>query len=313
MTQIIALIGAKTLLGQEILQIMSENNIQADQIKPLATQKDIGKEISFGDDIITTLDFNDFDMNGADVIIYADTIYHAPHFFDDNMTLKAKIIDLSGYLYEQNSDVPSHYVALPSMRCAPIIDVLSYLCDQGVITSITMTGMESTSTQGKDGMDELFNQSRKFFMNDDDNNHVYERQIAFNVIPAIDGIDKDGHTDAETQTHKQIAKSLQNDSIEINSTFVSVPVFIGNSTAMTVTFDKDVSAKDIRTLLAEDDHVMLIDKESDMQFVSPTDIAGEDALFISRVRNNQNNNTTLSLWCCVDPVRYMAKKLMPFL
>jgi len=313
MTQQITLIGAKTLLGQEILQIMSDNGIQANQVKPLATQKDIGKEISFGDTIITTLDYSDFDLNSADVIIYTDTIYHAKPFFEDNPSIKAKIIDFSGYLYEQDTPHPDHYMALPSMRCMPLIDVLGLLCDQGVIQSITITGMESTSTQGKDGMDELFNQSRKFFMNDDDRNQVYERQIAFNVIPAIDGLDKNGHSDAETQVHKEILKSLKNDSLELNATFVSVPVFIGNSATLTIQFDKDVSDKDIRTLLAEHDDVMLIDKESDMQFVSPTDIAGEDALFISRVRNNPNNNRILSLWCCVDPVRYMAKNIMKYL
>ncbi len=161
---------------------------------------------------------------------------------------------------------------------------------------------EATSGEGKDGMDELFNQSRKFFVTDGLENVVFNKQIVFNTIPQIGDFMDDGKTQSEWSLSAEVKKLLDKD-IKITATCVQVPVFIGHGISVNVEFEGDIDAKIAMDLWRSDHDITVIDRASEMEFVTPVEIAGEDSVFISRIREDSTLDSGLSFWCAADNTR----------
>jgi aspartate-semialdehyde dehydrogenase len=158
------------------------------------------------------------------------------------------------------------------------------------------------SGAGKIGMDELFEQSRNIFVGDPAEAKTFTKQIAFNVIPHIDSFLDDGSTKEEWKMVVE-TKKIMGAKIKVVATCVRVPVFVGHSEALNVEFQNEISAEEAQTILREAPGIMLIDKREDGGYITPVEAAGDDATYVSRVREDPTVENGLSLWCVSDNLR----------
>ncbi len=296
----VAVIGARTLIGQSIIDVLVERDIDVETFFPITLKKQSGHEISFGESDYKTLDHDGFNYAPCDYIFLCDP----------KITIKsigktsAKIIDCSGQsaLENENSD---NIIPLPTMRSTQLIEALRPLQKYAPIKHVNVTAFESTSAQGRDGMDELFNQSRKFFVHDAMEHAVFSKQIAYNIIPQVDEFMDDGHTHAEWLLNAETKRFLDK-SIKLSATCTYVPVFVGTSMSVTVEFDGEIDKSTAKDLWRSNNNTVVIDRGSEMEYVSPVEIAGEDQIFISRVREDTSVDNGLIFWCVCDTVRMSA-------
>jgi aspartate-semialdehyde dehydrogenase len=181
------------------------------------------------------------------------------------------------------------------------------LHDEATITRIIVSTYQSVSGAGKEGMDELFEQSRAVFVGDPKENKKFTKQIAFNVIPHIDvfvgpDTDYDGYTKEELKMAIETNKILD-PNIRVSATCVRVPVFVGHSEAISIEFERPLSVARAQSLLREAPGVMLVDKREDGGYVTPVECVGDYATFVSRVRRDPTVENGLTLWCVSDNLR----------
>ena len=179
---------------------------------------------------------------------------------------------------------------------------LKPLHDRAKIKRVVVATYQSVSGAGKDGMDELFEQSRGIFVGDQVTPRNFTKQIAFNVIPHIDDFLDDGSTKEEWKMVVETKKILD-PKIKIVATCVRVPVFVGHSEAVNIEFENEISAAEAQDILRESPGVMLIDKREDGGYITPVECVGDYATFISRVREDSTVENGLSLWCVADNLR----------
>jgi aspartate-semialdehyde dehydrogenase len=179
---------------------------------------------------------------------------------------------------------------------------LKPLHDAAKIKRVVVATYQSVSGAGKEGMDELFEQSRAIFVGDSVEVRKFTKQIAFNVIPHIDSFLDDGSTKEEWKMVAETKKILDS-KIKVTATCVRVPVFVGHSEAINIEFENEISAKQAQDILREAPGVMLIDKREDAGYVTPIECVGDYATFVSRVREDPTVDSGLSLWCVSDNLR----------
>jgi aspartate-semialdehyde dehydrogenase len=151
-------------------------------------------------------------------------------------------------------------------------------------------------------MDELFEQSRNIFVGDSADAKKFTKQIAFNVIPHIDSFLEDGYTKEEWKMMVEVKKILD-PKIKLTATCVRVPVFVGHSEAVNIEYEREMSAETAQNILREAPGVMLIDKREDGGYITPVEAAGDDATYVSRVREDPTVDNGLAFWCVSDNLR----------
>jgi aspartate-semialdehyde dehydrogenase len=176
--------------------------------------------------------------------------------------------------------------------------------DLSKIKRVVVSTYQSTSGAGKAGMDELFNQTRGVYMNQASvmTRDKFTKQIAFNVIPHIDDFMDDGSTKEEWKMSAETRKILDPD-IKLVATCVRVPTFVGHGEAVTIEFAKPISASEARTALKKAPGISVVDHRADEGYVTPIECAGDDAVFVSRIRKDPTVKYGLSLWVCSDNLR----------
>lgn len=300
MTYNVAIIGVLSLVGHEILNILAETEFPIGKLYPLTTKKMSGREMSFGDRDVITHNMDDFDYSKADIVFVAGQDREAKSIIQKSLKANAKVIDCTGAsLFDEAHD---NLKSLPTSASAQLLSILTPLHESAKIKRVVVSTYEAVSVEGKDGMDELFNQSRKFFVSDAPENNFFDKQISFNVIPQIGDVMDDGQTNAEWRLSAEIKKCLDKE-ITVTATSVAVPIFIGTGMAVNVEFNSDIDAKMARQIWRDNDDTVVIDAGSEMEYVTPAEIAGEDSVFISRVRNDSTVNSGISFWCAADNIR----------
>lgn len=299
----IAVIGVSDLVGHEIITILSERDFPIDIIHALTSKRQSGKDLSFGDKDIRTKDVETFDFNGVDFVFYAQKHNPSKEIILKAVNAGAKVIDSSGVMTFE--DKHENITILPLARSQQLVEVLNDLHDESKIKRITVSTYEGTSGAGRDGMDELFSQSRKFFVTDGIEKNVFKKQIAFNVLPQVEDFMDDGQTESEWRVSAEIKKFIDND-IKTTITCVQVPVFIGYGMSVNVEFENDMDVKMARSLWRDNPSITIIDEKSELEYVTPAEISGEDAVFISRIRNDQTLDNGISFWCVADNIRATA-------
>jgi aspartate-semialdehyde dehydrogenase len=176
------------------------------------------------------------------------------------------------------------------------------LHDHAIIKRLVVSTYQSVSGAGKEGMDELFTQTRAVFVADGVENKKFTKRIAFNVIPHIDSFMEDGSTKEEWKVMVETKKMLD-PKIKVTCTAVRVPVFIGHAEAVNIEFEKPITADEARDILREAPGCLVIDKREDGGYITPLESAGEDATFISRIREDQTIENGLNMWVVSDNLR----------
>ena len=315
----VAVVGATGNVGREILNILAERQFPIDEIAAVASAKSTGDVIDFGDsgEELKVRNLEHFDFAGWDMALFAagsevSKIY-APRAAEAGCT----VIDNSS-LFRMDPDVPlivpevnpeaiagyrrKNIIANPNCSTAQLVVALKPLHDAAKIKRVVVATYQSVSGAGKRGMDELFEQSRNIFVGDSNEAGFFTKQIAFNVIPHIDSFLEDGSTKEEWKMMVETKKILD-PKIKVSATCVRVPVFVGHSEAVNVEFENELSAEQAQEILREAPGVMLVDKREDGGYVTPVEVVGEYATYVSRVRDDPTVDNGLSLWVVSDNLR----------
>jgi len=273
----IAVIGAPSLIGREILRCLAETSLAGAELVALAQGRGAGAEVSWGEKaVLKTRDVARFDYAGTALAIFACDAKLAAIEVPRAAAAGAVAIDLSGHFHLE-PDVP-------------LVVAATYQPASGV---------------GKDGMDELWSQTRGIFVNDDPEAQYFTKQIAFNVIPHIDRFMADGATREEWAMAAEIRKLVAPD-IQVSASCVRVPVMLGLGMALNIAFDRPINERDARDVLRKAPGLSLLDRRDDGGYASPAEIVGEDMVYVSRIRRDATLPNGLSLWAVGDDVRLGA-------
>ena len=315
----VAVVGATGNVGREMLSILAEREFPCDEIAAVASSRSTGTEIDFGETgkKLKVKNIEHFDFTGWDIALFAagsgPTKIYAPKaaaqgcVVIDNSSLYRMEPDVPLIVPEVNPDAIDGYtqrniIANPNCSTAQMVVALKPLHDAFGIKRVVVSTYQSVSGAGKQGMDELFEQSRAIFVGDQVEPKKFNKQIAFNVIPHIDVFLDDGSTKEEWKMVVE-TKKIMDPKIKLHATCVRVPVFVGHSESLNIEFEKEVSAEEAQNILREAPGVMLVDKREDGGYVTPVECVGDSATYISRVREDPTVENGLALWCVSDNLR----------
>jgi aspartate-semialdehyde dehydrogenase len=312
----VAVVGATGNVGREMLSVLAERQFPVSEVVALASTRSVGTEVSFGDRILKVKALEYFDFKGTDICLMSAGGKVAKEWAPKIVAQGAIVIDNSSawrmdrgvplVVPEVNADALSEIkkgiIANPNCSTAQLVVALKPLHDLATIKRAVISTYQSVSGAGKDAMDELFRQTRAVFVADPIEREKFTKQIAFNVIPHIDVFLDSGYTKEEWKMMVETQKILDPD-ILVTATCVRVPVFIGHSEAVTLEFEKPITAEKARAVLRAAPGVLLIDKREDGGYATPIECAGEDATYVSRVRKDPTVENGLSLWIVADNLR----------
>lgn len=313
----VAVVGATGNVGREMLNILAERKFPVSEVVALASRRSMGVDVSYGDKILKCKTLEHFDFAGTDICLMSAGSSVSKEWSPKIAAQGAVVIDNSScWRYDQAVPlvVPevnaAHLdgwrkkgiVANPNCSTAQLVVVLKPLHERFRIRRVVVATYQSVSGAGKEGMDELFTQTKAIFVNDPVDHKKFTKQIAFNVIPHIDVFMEDGYTKEEWKMMVE-TKKIIDPKIKLTATCARVPVFIGHSEAVNIEFDEPVTADEARAVLRAAPGVLVVDKHEDGGYVSPLECAGEDASFVSRIREDMTVENGLSLWCVSDNLR----------
>jgi len=313
----IAIVGATGNVGHELLNILAERNFPATEVVALASRKSLGREVSYGDKTLKVKALEQFDFSGTDICLmsaggdvsgqWTPKIAAAGCVVIDNSSKWRTDPDVPLLIPEVNPDAidifsRKNIIANPNCSTMQLLVALKPLHDVATIKRIVVSTYQSVSGTGKDGMDELFNQTRAIFVNDGIESHVYPKQIAFNVIPHGGEFMEDGQT---TEEWKMVieTKKILDPKIKVTATVVRVPVFVGHSEAVNIEFEDPMEDDQARDILREAPGVLVVDKREDGGYMTPVECVGDFATFVSRIRVDPTVENGLNLWIVSDNLR----------
>jgi aspartate-semialdehyde dehydrogenase len=313
----VAVVGATGNVGREMLNILAERAFPADEVLALASRRSVGTEVSYGDKILKIkaleyLDFSDVDiclMSAGSAVAkeWAPKIAAAGAVVIDNSSCWRYDADVPLVVPEVNADAVAGFrkkgiIANPNCSTAQLVVALKPLHDRAKIKRVVVSTYQSVSGAGKEAMDELFAQTKAVFTMDEPKSKKFPKRMAFNVIPHIDVFQDDGFTREEWKMVVETKKILD-PKIKVVATCVRVPVFIGHSEAVNIEFHEPITADEARDTLRMAPGCVVIDKRESGGYVTPYECAGEDATFISRIREDATVEYGLVLWVVSDNLR----------
>lgn len=314
----VVVVGATGNVGREMLNILAERLFPVDKIAAVASRRSLGTEVSFGDKTLKTTDLDVFDFTGWDMALFAvgseATKLYAPKAAKagcvviDNSSLYRYDVDVPLIVPEVNPQAIHDYakkniIANPNCSTAQMVVALKPLHDRATIKRVVVSTYQSVSGAGKEGIDELWDQTKSIYNPTDSKPpKKFTKQIAFNVIPHIDVFLDSGETKEEWKMVAE-TKKIVDPKIKVTATCVRVPVFVGHSEAVNIEFEDFLDEDEARDILREAPGVMVIDKREDGGYVTPVECVGDFATFISRIRQDSTIDNGLNLWCVSDNLR----------
>lgn len=314
----VAVVGATGAVGREILKTLAERDFPISDIAAVASGRSAGTEISFGEKrVLKTQNLEKFDFHGWDIGLFSPgasvSAVHAPRA----AAAGCVVIDNTSH-FRMDSEVPlvvpevnpqalagfrkKGIIANPNCSTIQMVVALKPLHDEFRVKRVSVATYPSVSGAGKEGMDELFNNSRALYVNDAVTPQQFTKNIAFNAIPHIDVFMDDGSTKEEWKMVVETKKILD-PAIAVFATCVRVPVFIGHAEAVHVEFERPITAGEARAALRDAPGVTVLDVREDGGYATPAEIAGEDDVFVSRIRKDPTVENGLAFWCVSDNLR----------
>jgi aspartate-semialdehyde dehydrogenase len=314
----VAVVGATGAVGREMLAMLAERDFPADEVVALASERSAGAEVSFGEDeVLKVRDLDSFDFKGVDIGLFSPGAKVSAVYAPRAAAAGCVVIDNTSH-FRMDPDVPlvvpevnpkaiagyakRNIIANPNCSTIQMVVALKPLHDLAKIKRVVVATYQSVSGAGKEAMDELFDQTRAIYMNQQVLPETFTKQIAFNVIPHIDAFLEDGATKEEWKMAVETKKILD-PAIEVMATCVRVPVFIGHAEAVNVEFERPITVDEARAALRKAPGVSVIDYRADEGYVTPVESAGEDAVYVSRVRQDKTVPHGLALWVVADNLR----------
>jgi aspartate-semialdehyde dehydrogenase len=312
----VAVVGATGNVGREMLNVLSERAFPASEVVALASTRSVGTEVSFGDKTLKVKALDYYDFKGTDICLMSAGGAVSKEWSPKIAAQGCLVIDNSSQ-WRMDREVPlvvpevnvsaldgikKGIIANPNCSTAQLVVALKPLHDVAKIKRLVVSTYQSVSGAGKEGMDELFRQTRAVFVADPIEKSKFTKQIAFNVIPHIDAFLDSGYTKEEWKMMVEVQKILDPD-IQTTVTCVRVPVFIGHSESVNIEFEQPITAEKARNILREAPGVLVVDKREDEGYATPVECAGEDATYVSRIRKDPTIDNGLSMWVVSDNLR----------
>ena len=313
----VAVVGATGNVGREMLAILAERQFPVSEVVALASSQSIGREVSFGDRTLKCKALDHYDFSATDICLmsaggavskeWSPRIGKQGCLVIDNSSAWRLDPDVPLVVPEVNAEAAKSFsrkyiIANPNCSTAQLVVALKPLHDFAKIKRVVVSTYQSVSGAGKDAMDELFSQTRAVFVSDPVEAKKFPKRIAFNVIPHIDVFMDDGSTKEEWKMVAETKKILD-PKIKLTATCVRVPVFIGHSEAVNIEFENPISADEAREILREAPGCLVIDRREPGGYITPHEAAGEDATYISRIREDPTIDNGLNIWVVSDNLR----------
>lgn len=314
----LAVVGATGNVGRETIKTLAERKFPVSEVVALASARSVGTEISYGDNkILVVQDLAKYDFHGTDICFFSADANISAEFAPKAADSGCIVIDKSAR-FRMDPDVPlvvpevnpqalaeyttRNIVANPNNTTIQLVMALKPLHDLVPIKRVVVSTYQAVSGAGREAMDELFTQTRAIFVNDALVQEQFHKQIAFNVIPHIGDFISDGSTEEEQKIVLETQKILD-PAIRVTATCVRVPVFIGHAEAVTIEFTSPISAYEARMALQKASGIAVIDRRNEDGFATPVECVGEDAVFVSRIREDASVEHGLNLWIVSDNLR----------
>ena len=317
----VAIAGATGNVCREIIQILEDRDFPIDKLYLLASSRSKGQKIDFKGDEIVVEDLAEFDFSKVHIglfspggkvsaefapkaakagcVVIDNTSYFRMH---ENVPLIVPEVNASSLEEFFNDDDRSNIIANPNCSTIQMVVALKPLHDESIINRVIVSTYQSVSGAGKEAMDELFNQTQNVYTNKNIEKNKFTKQIAFNVIPHIDSFVDNGNTKEEEKMINETKKILD-EGIKVSATCTRVPVFISHAESINVEFDSPLSDEKASDLLKNFDGVSVIDYRKDEGYVTPVEAAGEDKVYVSRIRNDDSVDNGLNIWVVSDNLR----------
>ena len=307
----IAVVGATGLVGSKILQVLEERNFPVTELIPVASQKSIGKEISFKGKQYKVVSYQDaiaakpsiaiFSAGGSTSLELAPKFAEAGIYVIDNssawrMNPNNKLIvpEVNGNVLTKND----YIIANPNCSTIQMVMVLKPLHLKYKIKRVVVSTYQSVTGTGVKAVTQLNNERNKI-----DGEKVYPYQIDMNIIPQIDVFTENGYTKEEMKMILETKKILQDESIQVTATCVRIPVMGGHSESVNIEFENDFDLAEVRTLLENFDGVTVVDNIDNLQYPMPLHAHDKDDVFVGRLRRDETQKNTLNCWIVSDNLR----------
>jgi len=314
----IAVVGATGNVGRTMLSVLAERGFPIANIFAVASDKSVNRQVSYGEEgVLTVQGLSTFDFSKCQIALFSPGSKVSAEYAPKATAVGCVVIDNTSH-FRMDADVPlivpevnldslkdfnkRKIIANPNCSTIQLVMVLKPLHDIAPIKRVVVSTYQSVSGAGKEGLDELYEQSRGIFVNDAMEPKKFSKPIAFNVIPHIDHFLDCGHTKEEWKMNVETKKILDS-KIELTATCVRVPVFIGHAVSANIEFESDISLAEVNQKLRKFPGLRVIDDPDDYQYVTPIEVAGDDAVYVSRIRLDKTIPHGLSLWIVADNVR----------
>src|SRR5262244_2500647 len=307
----VAVVGATGNVGREMLAILAEREFPADEVVALASRRSQGIDVSFGDKTLKCKTLEHYDFSDVDICLMSAGAAVSKEWSPKIAAAGAVVIDNSSFwrydadvpliVPEVNADAVAGYarkniIANPNCSTAQLVVALKPLHDAARIKRVVVATYQSVSGAGKEAMDELWSQTKgKYVPGQEYEPKKFTKEIAFNCIPHVDVFMEDGYTREEWKMVAETKKILD-PKIKVTATCVRVPVFVGHSEVVNLEFEQPITAEEARDILREAPGCLVIDKNEPGGYITPMEAAGEDATYISRIREDITVENGLNMW-----------------
>lgn len=314
----IAVIGVEEGVGREVLNLLAEENVPLGNVVALEPRSALGNIVSYGeDDELDVLSLDAFDFHDVEIAVFAVSAEVAKKYAPKAVAAGARVIDCSA-AFVGDADIPmvvsginedrlpgmkKGIVSVPSAEVAQMLIPLQNIARDCGIRRIVVSTYSSVSSYGREAMDELFNQTRKIFMNETlaDDQKVFHKQIAFNAVPQVG--DFIGEETACEWAFNAEAKQILGGEVKVHANCAVIPAFIGSAQYLNVECAKEIDVDVARRLIKEVKDMVVFDKQVDGGYVTLHDVQGENGIYVSRLRQDNSVENGISLWCAADSLR----------
>lgn len=307
----VAVVGATGLVGGEILKVLSERNFPVSEIIPVASEKSVGKKVSFKGKEYEVVNYETAISRKPDVAIFSagggTSLAVAPLFAAAGITVidnsSAWRMDPTKKLIvpEVNANEltkEDKIIANPNCSTIQMVVVLKPLHDKYKIKRVVVSTYQSVTGTGKAAVDQLMEERVGI-----EGKKVYPHRIDLNVLPHIDVFLENGYTKEEMKMIKETNKIMSDDSIKVTATTVRIPTMGGHSEAVNIEFENDFDLSEVRRLLSEMPGVVVQDDPENFVYPMPLTAHGKDEVFVGRIRRDESQPNTLNLWVVADNLR----------
>ncbi|HTK20065.1 MAG TPA: aspartate-semialdehyde dehydrogenase [Mucilaginibacter sp.] len=308
----VAVVGATGLVGTKMLQVLAERNFPVTELIPVASEKSVGKEVTFKGKQYKVVSAEDAIKQKPDLALFSaggsTSLAQAPLFAEAGTTVvdnsSAWRMDPTKKLVvpEVNANVltaEDKIIANPNCSTIQMVVAIKPLHDKYKIKRIVVSTYQSVTGTGVKAVDQLFNERKGIT----DGPRAYTYPIDLNVIPHIDVFTDNGYTKEEMKMIKETRKIMGDDSIRVTATTVRIPVIGGHSESVNIEFENDFDLDEVRELLSKSPGVVVVDDVANLKYPMPLDAHEKDEVFVGRIRRDESNPNTLNCWIVSDNLR----------